>query len=152
MLIVQEEHRERPGQRDLSLPEMRRVRDCAVQEVQDDRGTVHVPELRLHRAELNGFLEVEELANAIVTLSIMPESPSVDLKKIEDAANRIIDRMHGPGDRKAEIEPVAFGLNRLKLTFVMDEKKGSPDPVAEEVAKVEGVQSATVIDVRRAIG
>ncbi|MFH1072784.1 MAG: elongation factor 1-beta [Nanoarchaeota archaeon] len=92
------------------------------------------------------------MANAIVTLSIMPESPSVDLKKLEDAANKIIDRMHGPGDRKVEIEPIAFGLKKLKVTFVMDEKKGSPDPVAEEVAKVKGVQSATISDVRRAIG
>ena len=92
------------------------------------------------------------MANAIITIKIMPEDPSIDLKKIEDAAQALLDTLVGEGDRKVMIEPIAFGLKAINLTFVVDEKKGSADPIAEQIAEIEGVQSAEVTDVRRAIG
>jgi translation elongation factor aEF-1 beta len=95
---------------------------------------------------------VEFLANAIITVKIMPESPAANLDTIQNEANRIIDSMAGPGDRKVEIEPIAFGLNALKITFVVNEKKGSADPIAEKMATIKDVMSAEVVDVRRAIG
>ena len=58
----------------------------------------------------------------------------------------------GQGETKTEIEPIAFGLKALKIIFVMDEAKGSPDPVAEEIVQIKGVNSAEISDVRRAIG
>lgn len=82
----------------------------------------------------------------------MPEDPSIDLKKIEHEATTILDDEIGKGDRRVVIEPIAFGLKAVNLTFVMDEKRGSPDPIAEKLEKITGVQSATVTDVRRAIG
>ena len=92
------------------------------------------------------------MANAIVTVKIMPSSPDIDLKKLEKDAKNLIAAFAGKGETKAEIEPVAFGLNALKIIFVMDEKKGSPDPVAEKIQILEGVNSAEITDVRRAIG
>jgi len=92
------------------------------------------------------------MAYAIVTLKIMPQSPSVDLEKIAEEAEKKIIAYAGDGDRKKEIEPIAFGLKALKLIFVMDEKKGSPEPLENEISKIKGVQSVEVIDVRRAIG
>jgi len=92
------------------------------------------------------------MANAVITVKIMPESPEVDLSKIELEAKRIIAKFAGEGETKTEIEPVAFGLKALKIIFVMDEKKGSPDPVAEKIQILEGVNSAEITDVRRAIG
>ncbi|MBU1975338.1 MAG: elongation factor 1-beta [Nanoarchaeota archaeon] len=92
------------------------------------------------------------MANAIITLKIMPEAPDTDLEAIKEKANKILYSEVGEGDRKAEIEPIAFGLNALNLMFVMDEAKGSPDPIADKVKEIEGVQSAEVTDVRRAIG
>jgi elongation factor 1-beta len=92
------------------------------------------------------------MAQAIITVKIMPEDPSVDLKKVELAATQILDKMVGLGDRKVEIEPIAFGLKAINLTFIVDEKKGSPDPIAEKIAAIPHVQSAEITDVRRAIG
>jgi len=92
------------------------------------------------------------MANAVITVKIMPESPEVDLSKIELEAKRIIAKFAGEGETKTEIEPVAFGLKALKIIFVMDEKKGSPDPVSEKIQILEGVNSAEITDVRRAIG
>jgi elongation factor 1-beta len=93
------------------------------------------------------------MAMAIVTLKIMPESPDVDLKHVEHAATKKIDDFTGEsGEKRFEIEPIAFGLKALKITFVMDEKIGSTDSLEQEIGSLEGVNSVEVTDVRRAIG
>lgn len=92
------------------------------------------------------------MANAIVTFKIMPEDPEVDLKKVEHSALKAIEHYAGKGDTKVEIEPIAFGLKALKITFIVDEKKGGPEPLEKELEKIEGVNSCETIDVRRAIG
>ena len=53
---------------------------------------------------------------------------------------------------KTEQEPIAFGLKALKITFVMDEDKGSTDPLEETLKNLDGVNSVETIDVRRAVG
>lgn len=92
------------------------------------------------------------MANAIVTIKIMPESPDVNLEELSTNAKEKIAEFAGEGDTKQEIEPVAFGLSALKIIFVMDEAKGSPEPLEKEIENLEGVNSVEVIDVRRAIG
>lgn len=92
------------------------------------------------------------MTNVVITLKIMPESPEIDLAKIEEEAKKVIAEFAGEGETKTEIEPVAFGLKAVKIIFVMDESKGSPDPVAEKITALEGVNSAEITDVRRAIG
>jgi len=92
------------------------------------------------------------MANAIVTVKIMPESPDVDLSVIEEKALEVILKSNDNKDTKVSIEPVAFGLKSINIIFVIDEAKGSPDPIAQEIEKIEGTQSAEITDVRRAIG
>ncbi len=92
------------------------------------------------------------MANVIITVKIMPESPEADLAKIEEEAKKLIAEFAGEGETKSEQVPVAFGLKAINIIFVMDESKGSPDPVAEKIAELEGVNSAEITDVRRAIG
>lgn len=92
------------------------------------------------------------MANAIVTIKIMPESPEVDLENLSTEIKSKIILFAGEGEMREKIEPVAFGLKALKITFVMDEAKGSPEPVEKEIEQLNGVSSVEVIDVRRAIG
>ena len=92
------------------------------------------------------------MAQAIVTLKIMPESPETDLGKIESEALEKIKEFAGETETKTEQKPVAFGLKSLDIIFVMDESKGSTEPVEESLKTIEGVQSVEVTDVRRAIG
>ena len=92
------------------------------------------------------------MANAIVTVKIMPKTPEIDLKKVEETALKTIEEFAGKGDTKVTVEPVAFGLNSLNIIFIMSEDLGSPDVLAERVEKIEGVNSAEISDVRRAIG
>lgn len=92
------------------------------------------------------------MGTAIVTITIMPENPEINLEEVKVKALEEIKVYAGDTENKVEIEPIAFGLKALKIIFVVDEAKGSPDVVADKIVKIEGVQSAEVSDVRRAIG
>ena len=92
------------------------------------------------------------MANAIITVKIMPESPESDLGKVEEEAKKLIADFAGEGETKSEQVPIAFGLKALNIIFVMDEAKGSPDPLADKITELDGVVSAEITDVRRAIG
>ena len=91
------------------------------------------------------------MAQVYVTLKIMPDSPETNLDKITDEAT-ILVKEFGGSIHHSEQKPVAFGLKQIELTFIMDEDIGSTDKLEEQIAKVEGVTSVNVIDVRRAIG
>lgn len=91
------------------------------------------------------------MANVVITIRIMPENPDVDLNKIEGQAKKEIYDFGGEVG-KVEKQPFAFGLQSLSLIFVLDESKGNTDPLEEKIKQIEGVSSAEVTDVRRAIG
>ena len=92
------------------------------------------------------------MGTAVVTLKIMPESPETDLEKIKEATAHIVREFAGERDTKVEEEPIAFGLKAVNFMFVMDEDLGSPDVVADKVKELDGVASAEISDVRRAVG
>ena len=91
------------------------------------------------------------MAKVIITVKIMPEDPSVNLKLIEE---KCVEKVKSLGLEfgKKEVEPIAFGLNALKLYLIQDEKQGGTAKLESELSKIQGVNSVEVIDVRRAIG
>lgn len=91
------------------------------------------------------------MASVVVTMKLMPISPEVDLKKLEETATPLIAKFGGEVG-KVETEPIAFGLIALILFFVMDESIGSTEELENQLAEIEGVNSVEVIDVRRTIG
>ncbi|MCM2324959.1 MAG: elongation factor 1-beta [Candidatus Woesearchaeota archaeon] len=92
------------------------------------------------------------MADVIVTLRIMGESPDIDMKKIETATLAKIKVFSKMDNHKCEIEQVAFGLKACKIMFVMDENVGSTDKLEEEIATIPGVSGVECTDVRRALG
>ena len=92
------------------------------------------------------------MAQAVVTLKIMPESPSVDIESLAQRALKEVLDFNGNKETRIAIEPIAFGLKAVNITFVMDEAKGSPDVLADRIALLDDVNSAQIVDVRRAIG
>lgn len=91
------------------------------------------------------------MAYVVVTLKIMPESPDVDLEKIQKKAEKEVKNFGG-NVGKVEIEEVAFGLKAINIFFTMDEKQSNTDPLEENVSALDGVNSAQITDIRRAIG
>ncbi len=92
------------------------------------------------------------MATVVATIKIMPESPEIDMDKLENEAKEKIKAFSQNEEMKSEQEPIAFGLKALKIIFVMDEEKGSLDPLEEDLKKLEGANSVETIDVRRAVG
>jgi len=93
-----------------------------------------------------------KMTQVVVTLKIMPKSPNSDLGKIEDEAKTKIIGFSQNKEIKTEQEPIAFGLNALKIMFVMDESKGSTDSLEDQIKTISGVNSVEAVDIRRAIG
>ena len=65
-------------------------------------------------------------------------------------AKKIIDSEQG-SNLRIEIEPIAFGLNAVNLTFTREETLDS-DILIEKLRKINGVASGEIIDFRRAFG
>ena len=92
------------------------------------------------------------MGKVIVTLKIMPESPDVDLDALDATIKTKITESTGDDEFKSEQEPIGFGLKALKITFIVDEDKGSTDALEEAIGTIDGVNSVEAIDVRRAMG
>jgi len=90
------------------------------------------------------------MALALIKVKIMPDSPSVDLDKIESESKRILETA-GSKSIRFEREPIAFGLIAVIVGFSWDDNN-SNDEVVEELQNIENVSSAEIIDYRRAIG
>ena len=85
-----------------------------------------------------------------IKIKIMPTSPSVDLEKIKQEAQSIVESKKGK-NREYEEEPIAFGLKALISGFALDESK-EIDPIQEKITALDNVKSAEVSDFRRAFG
>lgn len=87
---------------------------------------------------------------AAVKLKIMPKSPDSNLEDIQNKAKEIIEKNSGKGP-VFEKKPIAFGLNSLEVLFAWPEEMELED-LEQELRKIENVNSAELIDIRRAIG
>ncbi|MBS3093884.1 elongation factor 1-beta [Candidatus Pacearchaeota archaeon] len=90
------------------------------------------------------------MGTAILKIKIMPESPTADLSKIQEEAQKIIEDNKG-SNLRFEKEPVAFGLVALIATFMMDESIPTDD-FEENLKQLKDISSVSVIDFRRAFG
>ncbi|MEK6904351.1 MAG: elongation factor 1-beta, partial [Nanoarchaeota archaeon] len=83
------------------------------------------------------------MGKAFVTLKIMPEDVEVDLKALENEVTEIIRSCNGSVG-KVETEPIAFGLNALKIIFLIDEG-GNTEVIEEKCKKLSKISSAEII-------
>jgi elongation factor 1-beta len=92
------------------------------------------------------------MANVVVTLKIMPNSPEINLERLEKKAKEEIIKFCDSKEFKTEIQPIAFGLKALLIYFVMEEDIGSTEVLEKTISQIQGVESVEVPDVRRAVG
>ncbi len=85
-----------------------------------------------------------------VKIKIMPESPATDLKKLEADISKLFSK-EGAKNPGFTIEPIAFGLKALILTFGWPEDK-ELDLLENSLGKIPGTASVQIIDIRRAFG
>ncbi len=89
------------------------------------------------------------MGKVIVQARVMPSSLDIDLKGLETSLKEVISEYGEFGTSKEE--PIAFGLKALVVSFVLEDKDGLMTSVEEAVAKIEGIQSFEVTDLRRAL-
>lgn len=77
----------------------------------------------------------------------MPESPSADLKAIEESAKRIVEEFGGK-NKEYSIEDIAFGLKAVIVFFFYSDDKNI-DSMEEKLAKIKNVASVQLIDMRK---
>jgi translation elongation factor aEF-1 beta len=82
-----------------------------------------------------------------IKIKIMPTSPEVNLKEIEDKTKEIVNS-EGGFNREYEIEPIAFGLKAIIAFFEWPEEK-EIEYLEEKLGKIENVQSVQTIDMRK---
>lgn len=90
------------------------------------------------------------MGTTLLRIKLMPTSPEVDLEKIKQEAKSLIEKRQGKNCRFEE-EPVAFGLKAVIVGFDIDESQ-ELEPIEEDLKNIENVNSAQVIDMRRAFG
>ncbi|MFH1248804.1 MAG: elongation factor 1-beta [archaeon] len=90
------------------------------------------------------------MGTALIRMKIMPESPSSDLNAIKSECTAKFTAA-GAKVHSVEEEPIAFGLIALIFTLIWPEEKDQ-SIVEEAIKGVQHIQSAEIIDFRRAFG
>ena len=57
------------------------------------------------------------MADAVIKIKIMPDSPDANLDEIEQKAKEVVEKEQARA-LKIEREPIAFGLNAIILLFL----------------------------------
>ena len=87
----------------------------------------------------------------ILTIKLMPDSPSTDLAKVKEDVAAVVKKIDGGIFHSSKEEPIAFGLKALIIIVAIKESQ-SPDALETSLGKIEHIQSVEVTDVRRAFG
>jgi len=90
------------------------------------------------------------MGTALIKIKIMPSSPDTNLEEIKNKAHDLISENNGKNIMFNE-EPVAFGIKAVITSFDLNEENPL-DIIEESLEKIENVNSAQVIDMRRAFG
>jgi elongation factor 1-beta len=79
----------------------------------------------------------------MIVFRILPADSETDLSKVESAARELVDV------KRAETEPLAFGLKSLKLTVFIMDGEGASDAAEEKIRSIEGVGEIEVLEMSR---
>ncbi len=83
------------------------------------------------------------MGEVAVTVRLMPESAEVDLDKLE-AMIKERAKVHS-----ISREPIAFGLEALRVVAVVEDAAGGTEPLERELAGLPGVGNVQVIGLTR---
>ncbi len=73
-----------------------------------------------------------------IEMDIMPESPETDLMAVKDEISKLVKV------QDYKLEPMAFGLEKLKIVITTEDKGGGTDALEEQIKKIKGVSDVRV--------
>ena len=83
------------------------------------------------------------MGEVAVTLRLMPENPEVNLDRLEAVIKERV-KIHS-----ISREPVAFGLEALRVVAVIPDAAGGTEPLERELASLPGVGNVQVTNLTR---
>lgn len=89
------------------------------------------------------------MGRLVAVFRLMPEGVEVDLEKVKTSVKEVTPK--GVDLQGWQVQPVAFGLNALDVTIVMNDEQEdvSTDSIEEAYGGIEGVGSVQCTDVGR---
>jgi len=78
-----------------------------------------------------------------VTMKLMPTGLEVDLVKLQAGVRAAL----GSAMKSVELKPVAFGLNAVMATAILDDASGGAEALEQKLAALSGVESVETVDV-----
>ena len=88
----------------------------------------------------------------IISIKVMPESVDTDLDKLEKSISDVVNSVIKNTEIKFERKEIAFGLKSITALFGVDESYEDLDGLVEKIRSIEGVNTAEIEDMRRAVG
>jgi elongation factor 1-beta len=88
--------------------------------------------------------EENSMGEVAVILKVMPESPEVDMEKLQAEIKEKI-----PGIQDMRIEPIGFGLSTIKIAMITEDKEGSGDKIESLFAEIAGIDRAEIESLNR---
>jgi elongation factor 1-beta len=82
------------------------------------------------------------MGSVAVIMRVMPESPEVDLEKLQAALREKL-----PGIQDVKIEPIGFGLKAIKFAAIINDAGGETDKLESSLSSIPGVERAEIIEV-----
>ncbi len=87
------------------------------------------------------------MGEVAVQVKVMPDSPEVNLKEL---SGRIESVVSADGRMSAcEVQPIAFGLKALLITFIVEDKEGGSEALEDAISSLDDVESVNVVAVSR---
>jgi translation elongation factor aEF-1 beta len=90
------------------------------------------------------------MGKMLAIMDVSPEGVEVNLEELKESIKKTIESFEAElGEIKEE--ELAFGLKKLKVVIITNEEENL-DNLTDKVKSIDGIKSAEVVDVRRAIG
>ena len=84
------------------------------------------------------------MGEVVVILKIMPESPDVDLEKLQAD---IRAKVSGIEDMK--VEPIGFGLSAIKIAMITEDDAGAGDKIEGLFSQIPGIDRTEIESLNR---
>ncbi|HJJ34384.1 MAG: elongation factor 1-beta [Methanocorpusculum sp.] len=84
------------------------------------------------------------MGEVVVIMKIMPESPEVDLVKLQADIRAAVT-----GIEDMKVEPIGFGLSAIKIAMITEDDEGAGDKIEALFSQIPGIDRAEIESLNR---
>ena len=84
------------------------------------------------------------MGEVVVIMKIMPESPEVDLEKLQADIRAAVT-----GIEDMKVEPIGFGLSAIKIAMITEDDEGAGEKIEALFSQIQGIDRAEIESLNR---